>query len=244
MGIEDVCLVAVSVYGHDNRSMFDAMRNLSGDSRAVVSFNPYTITEQELDKMHAAGVRGVRINLKTTAEAPSKEALAAKLLAYAARIRSRQWVLQLYLGIEQVPLIYHVIPQLGVKVVLDHMASPEPTRAAILQTGSKELFDLLRREAVWVKISGTYRFTELPDLDVFARDLIRIGQNNVIWASDWPHTGGPAVTKDGRLISSYRKVDDEEFVQRCLQWCDYDDLLVQKLFVDNPRRLWLGDHNI
>lgn len=133
MGIENVCLVAVSVYGHDNRSIFDAMRNLSSDSRAVVSFDPYTITEQELEKMHAAGVRGVRINLKTTAEAPSEEALAARLLAYAARIRSRQWAVQLYLGMEQVTLISHVIPHLGVKVVLDHMASPDPTRAAALQ---------------------------------------------------------------------------------------------------------------
>lgn len=73
--------------------------------------------------------------------------------------------------------------------------------------------------------------------------MIRTGQNNVVWASDWPHTGGPVVMEDGKLISSYRRVDDEQFVQRCLQWCDHDDRLVQKLFVDNPRRLWLGSRD-
>lgn len=239
MGVENVCLVAVSVYGQDNRSMFDAMRRLGSRCRAVVCLDPSTITEQELDDMHKIGVRGVRINLKTKGELPPKEVLVACLAAHAARIRSRGWLIQLYLALEQVPLISEIIPTLGVRVVLDHMASPDPDREASSQHGYRELLDLLRRGQVWVKISGTYRFASLPDLDVFAKSVIRAGPKNVVWASDWPHTGGPVKRVNGSWISTFRDVHDMAFVRQCFEWCDNDPVLIQDLFVNNPGRLWL-----
>lgn len=216
------------------------MRHFNADCRAVVSLDPGIITERELDEMHAAGVRGVRINLKTRGETPSKEVLNARLAVYAERIKSRGWLIQLYLDLSQVALISHSLADLGVRIVLDHMASPDPASEASSQVGYGELLDLLRRGKVWVKISGTYRFAELPDLDSFARSLIRAGPNNVVWASDWPHTGGPIVSVDGRMISSYRRVHDKAFIMRCFEWCDHDEALIKKLFVENPRRLWLG----
>lgn len=217
------------------------MKHLNGDCRAVASFDAATISEQELDEMHAVGIRGVRLNLKTKEETPSQAELADRLSAYAKRIRSRHWVLQIYVGLEQIPLIADIVPNLGVRVVIDHMGSPSPAVPAASQPGYKELLELLRRGAVWVKISGTYRFSELPDLDSFARALIQAGPQNVVWASDWPHTGGPVAEVDGRLISTYRKVDDVAFLKRCYKWCDHRDSLIQNLFVENPRRLWLEE---
>lgn len=238
--MDNVCLVAVSIYGHDNRSIIEALQSLDADCRAVVSLDPGVVTEQELEDMHTVGVRGVRINLKTKAETPCAEALITRLISCAARIKSRNWIIQLYLGLGQVPLVAHAIPQLGVRVVLDHMASPSTAMPACSQPGYKELLNLLRKGQAWVKISGSYRFADLPDLAFFARSLIKAGPNNVVWASDWPHTGGPIVPMNGRMVSSYREVDDKEFVARCFEWCDHDDKLIRNLFVDNPRRLWLS----
>lgn len=207
--------------------------------RAVVSFDPHSITEDELDAMHLSGVRGVRVNLKTKGETPSREQFEKNLQSYATRLCARGWILQLYLGLDQVALIADIVPRLGVKVVIDHMGSPDPSCEAALQSGRKELLDLLAGGNVWVKISGFYRFAELPDLDSYAAELIQAGPDNVVWASDWPHTGGPVEMVDGRLISSYRQVQIKDFIRKCFEWCDHDELLIKKLFVDNPRRLWL-----
>jgi predicted TIM-barrel fold metal-dependent hydrolase len=144
------------------------------------------------------------------------------------------------LGLSQVQLIADLIPTLGVRVVLDHMASPDPISAASTQPGYAELMHLLQNGMVFVKISGTYRFPGLPDLDKFARELIRAGPRNVVWASDWPHTGGPVAVIGGKPYSSYRQIDTGAFIGKCFEWCDHDEQLIQNLFVNNPRALWLG----
>jgi predicted TIM-barrel fold metal-dependent hydrolase len=239
MGIENFCPVSVSVYGNDNRSIVDAMQHFGPQCRAVVALDPENVTEEQLDEMHGFGVRGVRLNFKSKGEEPSRQTLEAILQRVANLIRSRRWFIQLYLGLSQVQLIADLIPTLGVRVVLDHMASPDPSSSAASQDGYAELMQLLRDGMVFVKISGTYRFAELPDLDEFARELIRTGPRNTVWASDWPHTGGPVSVVGGKSYSSYRQVDTGAFIGKCFEWCDHDELQIQNLFVNNPRALWL-----
>lgn len=190
--------------------------------------------------MHLSGVRGVRLNFKTKGEMPTRKQFEIKLQNYATRLRKRDWILQLYLALDQVALIADIVPRLGVKVVIDHMGSPDPSFEVVSQTGRQELLELLRNGQVWVKISGFYRFAELPDLDSYAMELMQAGPDNVVWASDWPHTGGPVQMVDGRLVSSYRQVQIEDIIRKCFEWCGHDEQLIEKLFVDNPRRLWLA----
>ena len=239
MGVENFCPVSVSVYGNDNRSIVDAMQHVGPQCRAVVTLDTENVTEEQLDEMHGFGVRGVRLNFKSKGESPSRQTLEAVLLRVANLIRSRQWFIQLYLGLSQVQLIADLIPTLGVRVVLDHMASPDPRSSAMSQDGYVELMQLLQDGMVFVKISGTYRFAELPDLDEFARKLIQTGPRNTVWASDWPHTGGPVSVVEGRSQSSYRQIDTGAFIGKCFEWCDHDERQIQNLFVNNPRALWL-----
>jgi predicted TIM-barrel fold metal-dependent hydrolase len=219
MGVENFCPVSVSVYGNDGRSIVDAMQHFGPQCRAVVTLDPENVTEEQLDEMHGFGVIMVRV---------------------AALIRSRGWFIQLYLGLSQMQLIADLIPTLGVRVVLDHMASPDPGSSAASQDGYAELMRLLRNDMVFVKISGTYRFAELPDLDKFARALIQAGPRNTVWASDWPHTGGPISVVGGKSYSSYRQIDTGAFIGKCFEWCGDDEQQIQNLFVNNPRALWLG----
>lgn len=211
---------------------------MKGRGRAVVSFDPAVVTEKEPDEMHSLGVRGVRLNLKTREESPTRSTLASMIQAYANRLRKRDWVLQLYLGLGQLPFLSDIVPTLGICVVLDHMASRDSSQPASNQPGYRELMELFRKQLIWIKISGTYRFNSLPDLDDFGRQLVKIGPHNVVWASDWPHTGGPESLENGRKIGKYRKVDDEAFVDTCYRWCDFDLDQIRRLFVDNPQRLW------
>jgi predicted TIM-barrel fold metal-dependent hydrolase len=240
IGVEKYCPVSVSIYGTDNRSIADAMQYCGPDCKAVVTIDPEDVTEEQLNQMHEFGVRGLRLNFKSKGESPGKEELEATSLRIAALVKSWNWLIQLYLGLSQVQLIVDLIPTLGVRVVLDHMASPDPKSATSSQPGYAELMQLLRNGMVFVKISGTYRFPGLPDLDKFARGLIRAGSQNTVWASDWPHTGGPVAVTGGKAYSSYRQIDTGAFIRKCFEWCDHDERLIQNLFVNNPRALWLG----
>lgn len=240
IGTDHVCLVAISVYGTDNELLLGALRELKGKGRAVVSIDPQTISDQDLDEMHALGVRGVRINLKSTLQNKSKDELTTTLRSYVQRVQRLKWAIQLHIGLADIEKIASEIPKLGVPVVIDHLATPEKTSAPRLQPGYTEFLDLLSKKQVWVKLSGIYRFAELPELDTYVGEILRVAPTQVVWASDWPHTGGVAANPQGdrHALQEYRKFDVPSFIAQCKEWCQGDEALIQNIFVGNPRRLW------
>jgi predicted TIM-barrel fold metal-dependent hydrolase len=62
LGIERGVLVQPSIYAADNRRMLDALAEDPVRLRGVAVV-PWDITSGELEKLHAAGVRGVRQNI-------------------------------------------------------------------------------------------------------------------------------------------------------------------------------------
>ena len=116
--IAHVCLVAITVYGTDNRSILHALTRLKGMGRAVVCIDPDTVTDSELSSMHALGVRGVRLTLRTRGEKLDQENFKRIFLKYAKRLRSFRWVLQIYTSLDQISLIAPITPLLGVPLVI------------------------------------------------------------------------------------------------------------------------------
>ena len=53
--------VQPSTYGRDNSCMVDAMKKLGSNVRGIVDIDEHA-SEAELDRLHQAGARGVRIN--------------------------------------------------------------------------------------------------------------------------------------------------------------------------------------
>lgn len=86
LGVEKLCLIAVSVYGTDNSSVLDSLTQLDGKGRAVACIDPLVVAEEEIEQMHDAGVRGVRLNLKTYEKNCFKAQFEDQLFAYAKRI--------------------------------------------------------------------------------------------------------------------------------------------------------------
>lgn len=238
-----MCLTSISVYGNDNALLLQRLRELNGRGRGVVSIDPQTISDKELDDMHAIGVRGVRLNLKSTATHLDAATLRRTLGQYADKIRRLKWSLNLHVGFSEVATIYEFVHEAGVEVVLDHMATPSPKEDPRSQKGYSELMDLLGKKQVWVKLSGLYRFAELPGMDSYIKEVLRLAPTQVIWASDWPHTGGKDKSPGGdrNKVQDYRQVDIPAFLERCLDWCEGDQDLMHKILVDNPRRLWQYD---
>ena len=65
IGVERAALVQGSIYGTDNTVLLEALKNGHGRYRGVAVVAP-DISEAELRKLHAAGVRGVRMNIVDT----------------------------------------------------------------------------------------------------------------------------------------------------------------------------------
>ena len=183
------------------------------------------------------------MNLKSTATNLDEATLQSKLGQYAKRIRRLKWSLNLHVGFSELATISKFIRDQEVDVVLDHMATPELVKEPMAQKGFPELMDLLGRKLVWIKLSGLYRFAGTPRIHEYIKEVLRVAPSQVIWASDWPHTGGQAHNPGGdrNKPQEYRKVDIPAFIESCLVWCDGDENLIHKILVDNPRRLWQYD---
>ena len=240
LGIDHVCIVAYSVYGRDNRSIIDALERLKGKGRGIVAIDAETITDAELDQMHEVGVRGVRFNLKTWLTQVDKEKLVSQITTIANKIRRLNWVLQLYLALDQFALLYDVIPTLGISVVVDHIGHPYEDVSPDQQTGYKEILSLLKNGHIYAKLSGLYRFPLTPKVDEYVKEILATAPDQVVFATDWPHAGGVENNPNGdrHAYQDYLKVDIPDFISRVKNWCGNDEKLIKKLFVDNPRRLW------
>jgi len=223
--------------------MLDALARLNGKGRAVVAINPETITNDELQRMHELGVRGIRLNYKTQNQGFDRAEFVRLLRLHADTIRPYGWVLQMYISLEQIAVIADVVPSLGVPIVFDHLGSPSQTTLPQEQTGYKELMTLLAEKKVYTKLSGLYRFPKTPGIEDYIQEILRVAPTQVVWASDWPHSGSVEANPGGdrKKVQDYRKADIPGFIANCKRWCGYDEDLIRKIFVDNPRKLWQYD---
>jgi len=229
----------MSVYGDDNSSIADALARQQGRGRAVVCIDAQGVTDAELDRLHGLGARAIRINLKSFGAEPRKPDLAALLHAHAARVKRLGWAIQVFVALHQFALVADVLPALGVPVVVDHLGFPGEGQPIQEQPGYLELVDALRQGHVWVKLSGTYRFPNAVGLELYVKELLKVAPDRIVWASDWPHSGGKAHRPEDRLKhQEFRKVDDAGFLRQCIDWCDGDQELIRKIWVENPRKLW------
>ena len=235
-GIKNMVIVQPSIYGNDNSCTLQALRELTPKhGRAVIQFDPKKIDEKTLRKWHEMGARAVRVNLVSVGREVTGDELRQELEQYAKVIRPLDWVLQLYIPLKLAKPLEDVIPQLGVKVCIDHFGSPalpspyDPSKAVRPYDlpGFESLVRLLQGHT-WVKISGQYRISKDPnwrDLDALGRELIKEAPNRVIYASDWPHT-------------RFENIDSVPFIEMCYEWCGEGTGLREKLFVKNAEELW------
>ncbi|KAF2756435.1 hypothetical protein EJ05DRAFT_501941 [Pseudovirgaria hyperparasitica] len=68
-----VCIVTASMCGADKSIILDTLSKLKGRSSAVVTIDPRTVADIELDNMHRHSVRRIRINLKIINANPTKQ---------------------------------------------------------------------------------------------------------------------------------------------------------------------------
>jgi 2-pyrone-4,6-dicarboxylate lactonase len=205
LGIERAVFVQPSVYGSDNTAMLDAMAACPLPCRGVAVVDA-GIDEQAMLQLHAAGVRGVRLNIVDTrtkgAALPS-----ATIDALAAKIAPLGWHLELLLHVDDFPSLDRALQDLPVDVVLGHLGYAHRGSSAADQ-GFVALLRLLERGRCWVKLTGPYRLTDAPlpyaPVAGFAAELLRTAPERLLWGSDWPHVMlRGAMPNDGALLDVF-----------------------------------------
>ncbi len=197
LGMERAVLIQPSVYGSDNTAHLDALDAATLEMRMVAVVDP-DIAGQELERMHAAGVRGVRFNLHSGGAQPLEG-----LEPMAERIKPFGWHIQIFADISQLHDLAQKLGGLPVDVVIDHMGLMHPNKG-MDNPGFQGLLRLLDSGRCWVKLSGAYRCSEevVPYGDVapIAMTLIERAPERMVWASDWPHPSFEApMPNDGDL---------------------------------------------
>lgn len=201
LGLQRAVLVQPTGYGFDNSCLEAALAQL-GDSARGIAVVPPDVSEAELQRLHAAGVRGVRYMML----AGSGGLLAWDTLpALAARIAPLGWNINLQLDGRELPLYQAVIDKLPCKVVIDHTGKfIEPVPVA--DAAFKALQSVLDQPDRWVKLSAPYETSKIgpphyDDVAALARALVQSHAERCLWASNWPHPNRQPVPEDAKMLT-------------------------------------------
>jgi predicted TIM-barrel fold metal-dependent hydrolase len=237
LGLSRMVLVQPSAYGVDNRCMTDTLRLGDLTVRAVAVIDE-TTPDSDLDAWHGLGVRGIRLNLASSA-VPSVERARATLRGAAARVSRLGWHIQIFAAPALLVPLLEDVAGLTVPVVIDHMGAAHAA-AGVGQPVVAGLIALLRDEKVWVKLSGGTRVAGSPDefreaLPIM-RALIAANPARLVWGTDWPHIG-PHVP-GGTDLATYLPIDNAGLLRTLVEACDGDATLIRRILADNPGRLY------
>ena len=200
LGLERVVLVQATGYGFDNRCLLDALAQLGGAARGIAVV-PADASDAELERLHRAGVRGIRFMMIAGAGGLLPWSAIEGL---AARIAPLGWNINLQLDGRELPQYQALIERLPCKVVIDHIGKfLEPVRSD--DAAFKALLALLEREDRWVKLAAPYETSRTgpphyDDVGTLARALVRTHPERCLWASNWPHPNRVPAPSDAALL--------------------------------------------
>ena len=236
LGFDKNVIVQATCHGADNSALLDALAHSDNRARGVVTIKR-NVTDEQLQSMNAAGVRGVRFNfVKRLVDFTPKD----ELMEIAARIAPMGWHVVIYFEAVDLPELWDFFTALPTTVVVDHMGRPDVSKP--VDGPEFELFIKFMREYtnVWSKVSCPERLSvagppalngernAYRDVVPFARRIVETFPDRVLWGTDWPHPNlKNHMPDDGLLVDFIPHIATTPELQR-------------KLLVDNPTRLYWG----
>lgn len=228
LGFSRNVIVQATCHGADNNAMVDALLASNGLARGIATIKE-DISEAELDKLHAAGVRGVRFNfVKRLVDALPFDSLKR----IADRIVKRNWHIVIYFESQDLPELYDFFTSLPTTLVVDHMGRPNVTKPVEGEDFALFLQFMRENENVWSKVSCPERISAdgpdkgYQDVVPFARKVVESFPDRVLWGTDWPHPNMKShMPDDGKLVDMIPLFAPTAELQK-------------KLLIDNPMRLY------
>jgi 2-pyrone-4,6-dicarboxylate lactonase len=227
LGFERNVIVQATCHGADNRALVDAMLNSDGKARGVASVKR-DVTDDELQALHDAGVRGVRFSfVKRLVDALPHDTLRE----VGERIQSLGWHLVIYFEAPDLPDLNDFFASLPGTIVFDHMGRPDVNKDPQGEDFDRFIRLLEDNDNMWAKVSCPDRLSvsgppEYDDVVPFAKRVVETFPDRVLWGTDWPHPNMKShMPDDGKLVDYIPKIAVTAALQR-------------QLLVDNPMRLY------
>lgn len=224
LGCQRGVIVQPSVYGTDNSATVDALRSGLMAFRGVAVVR-HDVSDGELQTLHDAGVRGIRVNIASATPGMTLEQ--AQVLA--PRLQAMGWHIQFFLDLNTLTEAEARLGAFDLPIVIDHFGR---VRAAEGPDGGacRTLLRLVSRPNVWTKLIGPYFLStkppHFPDVTPIAQAVVAAAPDRVVWGTDWPHPSAHgAMPNDGDLADLLAT------------WVP-DASQREKVLVDNPRRLY------
>src|SRR5215210_6764952 len=155
LGFDKNVIVQATCHGTDNRALVDALRSSNGRARGVATVDR-SVSDAELQSMHAAGVRGTRFNfVRRLVDFTPRDVLAE----IAHRIAPLGWHVVIYFEAADLPELWDFFTSLPTTVVVDHMGRPDVAKP--VNGPEFELFVrmLQERDNIWSKVSCAERLS-------------------------------------------------------------------------------------
>ncbi len=227
LGVERAVLVQPSVYGTDNSAMIEAMAAAGRRFRGVAVIDEDT-SDDEIERLHDTGVRGIRLNLVDVAD-PGGDIPLAAATRLAERIAPRGWHVELLIHVDDYPDLDTMFAGFPAPIVFGHLGYMRPGRDAAAP-GFQALLRLLAGANAWVKLTGPYRISagDLPygDMLLLAHALVAAAPGRLLWGSDWPH-----------VMVRKQMPNDGDLCDLLGDWIPDPDIR-KTVLVDNPARLY------
>ena len=226
LGFARNVIVQASCHGTDNAATLNAIAQSNGRARGVAVVDP-AISDAELEKLHAGGIRGVRFNfLKRLVDDAPKD----KFLEVARRIQPLGWHVVVYFEADILAELRPFLDAIPTLLVIDHMGRPDVAQGA--HGPDMQAFRALldSRDDIWTKVTCPDRLdAKGPPWGDFAAavaPLVADYPDRVLWGTDWPHPNmQEAIPDDGALVDMIPRIAPTPELQH-------------KLLVANPMRLY------
>lgn len=233
VGCERGVLVQPSAFGTDHRCLLAALRSrpdrLRGVACVPVGADPGSLTE-----MHAAGVRGTRVQDGYPGGVPVEA-----LVEVGETVAPLGWHVEVWTDVRRhLDTLGEGVRRCPVPVVLDHMGYL-PSDVGTDHPAMRLVLELLAEDQVWVALSGLERLlpagTDPADpgfprawrrheeaIAERVRAFVETRPRNLLWGSDWPHVGVGLPVPDGGTVRA-----------RLDRWVP-DPAVWRTILVDNP----------
>ena len=226
LGVSRAVIVHASCHGSEMEVTLDAIASSNGSYRGVAVVEE-SVSDQELKRLHAGGIRGIRFNfVKHLGGVPDLNVF-YRLLA---RIKPLGWHIVLHFDAGDILEQRELLERIDVPFIIDHMGRVKAADG-LAQQPFQALLALYRNNPLaWVKICGAERVSvgQRPFRDAvpFAQALVAIDPGRLLWGTDWPH---PNISKD--------MPNDGELVDLLGEMCP-DPTVRKRILVDNPTHMY------
>jgi predicted TIM-barrel fold metal-dependent hydrolase len=226
LGISRAVIVHASCHGSEMDVTLDAIASSHGAYRGVAVVEE-SITDAELERLHAGGIRGIRFNfVKHLGGVPDLRVFYNLL----ARVKPLGWHIVLHFDAGDILEQRELLERIDVPFIIDHMGRVKAAEG-LAQQPFQALLALFRNNPLaWIKICGAERVSvgkrPFRDAVPFAQALIAIDPGRLLWGTDWPH---PNISKD--------MPNDGELVDLLAEMCP-DAGIRRRILVDNPTYMY------